>query len=213
MFIEVFLVGILAGMSPGPDFFVVMRNTLGYSRKAGVATALGIGLALTIHVSYTICGFSLIFQKNPLIYQSIQLIGAFYLIWLGIHSIQSSPAKNNFNADNSTRHPKSKDFFQGFRDGFLCNLLNPKAVFFFLSIFSQFLSPGTPNWVKWFYGLEITCAVGIWFVLLAFIISSQRFRGFYQKYYYWFDRILGGVLLYFAARIIVSFLVDFSTGR
>lgn len=89
MFIEVFLVGILAGMSPGSDFFVVMRNSLGYSRKAGVATALGIGLALTIHVSYTIWGFLLIFQKKPIDisrYTTYWII-LFNLAWDTFHSI------------------------------------------------------------------------------------------------------------------------------
>lgn len=56
MFIEVMIVALLAGMSPGPDFFLVTKNSLGYGRKIGVASALGISFALMIHVTYTILG-------------------------------------------------------------------------------------------------------------------------------------------------------------
>lgn len=92
----------------------------------------------------------------------------------------------------------------GFRDGFFCNVLNPKAPLFFLSIFAQFLKPGTPVWMEWVYGLETIVAVGGWFLLLAGVVSSRGFREFYNRSKHWFDRTLGAVLMYFAARIIWS---------
>ncbi|HEX3031019.1 MAG TPA: LysE family transporter, partial [Bacillota bacterium] len=95
-----------------------------------------------------------------------------------------------------------KTFLQGFNNGFLCNILNPKAFLFFLSIFSQFLTPTTPGWVKWLYGLEIGLAVGGWFTILSIMISSRFFKETYQKVRSWIDRLLGGLLLYYAYRIL-----------
>lgn len=95
-----------------------------------------------------------------------------------------------------------KKFVQGFKEGFLCNVLNPKAALFFLSVFSQFISIDTAEWIRLLYGGEIIFATGIWFVGLAIIISYNKFRLFYQKYSFWFDRLLGTVIILFALRII-----------
>jgi threonine/homoserine/homoserine lactone efflux protein len=53
MFFEVFFIGILAAVSPGPDFFIVMKNSLSFGRRIGISTALGVALALFIHVIYS----------------------------------------------------------------------------------------------------------------------------------------------------------------
>jgi threonine/homoserine/homoserine lactone efflux protein len=93
MYLEVFIVGLLVGIAPGPDFVVVMKNSLGYGRSAGRATALGIASALVIHVSYTILGFAFILQHYPTLFHLIQLAGAGYLVWLGWHALRSRPAR------------------------------------------------------------------------------------------------------------------------
>lgn len=207
MFLEVFLVGLLAGISPGPDFAVVLRNCLAAGRRAGTATALGIATALIIHVSYTILGFAIIMKQTPGLFRGIQILGAGYLIYLGIQGLRSGPAApdDEKNSQNDAGIPK-KHFLTGFREGFLCNLLNPKAPLFYLSIFAQFLTPQTPEWIRWIYGLETILAVGGWFVSLSYIITLSGFRSFYHKYRHWLDRALGLVLLYFALRIFGSAL-------
>jgi threonine/homoserine/homoserine lactone efflux protein len=107
---------------------------------------------------------------------------------------------------NTAAQPE-KTAVKGFIEGFLCNALNPKATLFFLSVFSQFLSSGTQTWVGWVYGLEIVIAVALWFTLLSCLITNDRFKRLYQRYSYWFDRILGAVLIFFAFKIFVSFFV------
>src|SRR3990167_823924 len=61
------LVGLvmIALISPGPDFAIVVRNSLIYSRKTGLFTALGIALGILVHVSYTLLGLGLVIAKNP----------------------------------------------------------------------------------------------------------------------------------------------------
>ncbi|NGQ93585.1 LysE family translocator [Brevibacillus sp. SYP-B805] len=203
MFFEVFLIGILAALSPGPDFVVVMKNSLGFGRRIGIATAIGIAFALFIHITYTILGFTYIMEKVPSIFLTIKLMGSLYLLWLGFQAIRSAPP----NGPRQTDTPQTtvaKTLLQGFREGFLCNVLNPKAALFFLSIFSQFISTDTGSWVRWIYGLEIVVAVGLWFVSLSAVISYRTFREFYERYHYWFDRCLGSILIYFAVVIVVS---------
>jgi RhtB (resistance to homoserine/threonine) family protein len=205
MYLEVFLVGLLAGISPGPDFVVVLKNSLGFGRRAGKATAFGIAAALIFHVSYTVLGFAIILHKLPGLFRFIQVLGAIYLIWLGWSGLRSRAVALKEDSDGPGEILSGdKSFAESFRDGFLCNLLNPKAPLFFLSIFAQFLTAGTPGWVRWIYGLETIMAVGGWFILLSFIITSLSFRRIYGRYRHWFDRILGAVLLFFAIRILGS---------
>jgi RhtB (resistance to homoserine/threonine) family protein len=205
MYAEVLLVGLLAGISPGPDFVVVLKNSLSFGRRAGKATALGIAAALIFHVTYTILGFAIILHKFPGLFHFIQVLGALYLIWLGFNGLKSRPPQSGANTDETGDcTTRDKSFREGFQDGFLCNLLNPKAPLFFLSIFAQFLTAGTPEWVRWIYGLETITAVGGWFVFLSFMITSLSFRRFYGEYRHWFDHILGAVLILFAIRILGS---------
>jgi threonine/homoserine/homoserine lactone efflux protein len=83
---QVFLIALLAGMSPGPDFVVVMRNSLGFGLKVGVASALGIALALVVHVAYTVGGFAFILVHHPSALLAIRVLGAAYLAWLGLQA-------------------------------------------------------------------------------------------------------------------------------
>ena len=201
MFLEVFLIGVLCAISPGPDFFIVMKNSLGYGKQVGIASALGIATALTIHAAYTILGLAIMLQTYFFIFKAIQLAGACYLLYLGILSIRSTLHSQPVNLEQTEITTGKKTLLEGFKNGFFCNLLNPKAFLFFLSIFSQFLTPETPKWVEVVYGLEIIIAVGGWFTLLSLAISTSYFRKGYQKAHVWFDRLFGGLLLYFSYKI------------
>ena len=202
MYLQVFIIGILSGMSPGPDFLIVMKNSLGYGKKIGIASAIGIATALLIHVSYTILGLAYILQDHIYIFKSIQFLGAIYLAYLGYQALSSSFSGKGLKIDQVKNNDK-KTFIQGFKNGFICNILNPKAVLFFLSIFSQFIKRDMPGWVNWVYGLEIVLAVGLWFVILSILISNKYFNTYYKKYAKWFDRIFGIVLLYFSIKIFI----------
>ncbi|MBU2702707.1 RhtB (resistance to homoserine/threonine) family protein [Sporomusaceae bacterium BoRhaA] len=204
MFFEIFLIGILAGISPGPDFFIVMKNSLEYGKKIGIASAIGIGTAMLIHASYTIFGLALVLQKYIYLFKAIQILGACYLGYLGVQAIIGTFSSKKMDFEYSKNIHTTKTSLQGFKNGFLCNILNPKAFLFFLSIFAQFITPDTPSWVEWIYGLEVVVAVGGWFVILSIMISSNFFRQIYQSCRKWLDRFFGGLLLYFAYKITKS---------
>jgi RhtB (resistance to homoserine/threonine) family protein len=201
IFLQIFFIGLLAGMSPGPDFFIVMKNSLGYGKKIGIASAIGVGSALLIHATYTILGLALILQKYLYVFKGIQILGACYLVYLGIQAIISTFSSKEANFEYSEIVCDSKTFLQGFKNGFLCNILNPKSVLFFLSIFSQFINSSTPRWMEWLYGFEVALAVGGWFVILSVMISSKFFSQIYKKCRKWLDSFFGGLLLFFAYKI------------
>lgn len=206
MFLEVFLIGVLAGISPGPDFFIVMKNSLEYGKRIGIASALGVGSALLIHASYTILGLAIVIQTYVYVFKLIQIAGACYLAYLGIQAVRATFSSKDIEFEYNKTSNDEKTFIKGFNNGFLCNILNPKAFLFFLSIFSQFLSPETPNWVAWVYGIEVVVAVSGWFVLLSVMVSANSFQQIYNRFRKWFDRFFGGLLMYFAYKISKSAL-------
>lgn len=214
MYFQVFLVALLAAVSPGPDFFIVMKNSLGYGRYVGAASAIGIGSALGIHAAYTILGLGVIIRDAVVLFKAIQIAGAAYLAYLGVSAIVASFKTGGAGIDFGTGREAdragaaaavpAKSLAGGFRDGFLTNLLNPKAVVFFLSIFSQFIGADTPSWARWVYGAEVVVAVGGWFVFLAFGVSTGAVRGLYERGRAWIDRFFGVVLVALAGKIVAS---------
>jgi RhtB (resistance to homoserine/threonine) family protein len=206
MFFEVFLFALLAGMSPGPDFFIVTKNAMGYGKKIGIATAIGVASALVIHATYSILGLTIIMNHYHTLFVIIQLFGAAYLAYLGISSILSSFKKKNTNTSSGETNQKIKGFREGLLNGFLCNILNPKAYLFFLSVFSQFMSASTPLWIEWVYAAEVIFVIGLWFCFLSIIISAKQFKKAYNKAEKWIDRFFGAILLLFAIKITKSAL-------
>ena len=79
--------------------------------------------------------------------------------------------------------------------GFLANVLNPKAVFFFLSIFSTVVSAHTPMMVKFGYGLVMAAALILWFVGVSLFMTTPRMRAAFSRASQWIDRISGVVFI------------------
>jgi len=138
--ITVAILQLLSIISPGSDFAIVCRNSLVYSRKTGVYSAIGVALGILVHVAYSIVGIGLIISKSILLFSTIKLLRAVYLIYIGCKSLQVKPVKQ------SNLHWFKQDIthIAAMRICFLNNILNPKVTLFFFSLFTQILSPHTP---------------------------------------------------------------------
>lgn len=145
--LAVITITLLAIISPGPDFAMVTRNSVLLSRRAGVFTALGISLAVLVHVTYTLVGLGLLLQQSQWLFSGLKLVGAIYLVWLGVKMLRASP--DDAAGDGSVA-PLSD--LAALRTGFLTNVLNPKTTIFIVSLFMQVLQPGTPLAVQIAYG-------------------------------------------------------------
>jgi threonine/homoserine/homoserine lactone efflux protein len=88
--LAVVTITILAVISPGPDFAMVTRNSLLLSRRAGLLTALGIGGGVLVHVAYTILGVGILIQQSIWLFNALKLVGAAYLIWLGVRMLRTT---------------------------------------------------------------------------------------------------------------------------
>src|SRR3990167_6518234 len=79
----------IALISPGPDFAVVLRNSLIYSRKTALLTALGIALGLLVHVTYTLFGLGVIIRESTWLFFGVKYLGAGYLLYIGYKGLRA----------------------------------------------------------------------------------------------------------------------------
>lgn len=182
-----------AAISPGADFAMVTRNSLLRSRRAGVLTALGIALALLIHVAYTIAGIGLLIAHSPLLYNLIRYAGAAYLIYLGVTMLRSRPKQG---ADNAAPEAAMSDL-AALRAGFLTNMLNPKAPLFTVALFTQVIGPATPLPAQLAAGGFLSLIHLVWFSLVACAFSSEHAQRVVRRSRHILERCLGTLLVGF----------------
>ncbi|WP_434777100.1 LysE family translocator [Neisseria sp. Ec49-e6-T10] len=190
--LSVFTIALLGMLSPGPDFFLVVKNALNYPKKAAMMTALGVILGIAFHMSYCIAGLALVITTTPWLFNILKYAGAAYLIYIGIQALRSKGnGKMDFQQQEKTPISLKKAFYQGL----LCNLLNPKATLFFLAIFTQVLAIDSTFSEKLWYAFIILIQAVVWWPLLITIIQSHSVQTALNKVHKVLDKLLGTVLV------------------
>jgi len=201
-FLTVALVHLLAVASPGPDFAVVVRESVTQGQRAGLWTALGVGSGIFVHIAYSLLGIGLIVSQSILLFNLFKWLAAGYLVYLGWKALRARP---QLEAATLTAGPvPTRRARQAFTVGFVTNGLNPKATLFFLSLFTVVISHDTPLAVQAGYGLYLACATTLWFCLVAWLFSRDRVRAGFARMGHWFDRVTGAVLIALGARLALS---------
>lgn len=201
-FLTIALVHLLAVASPGPDFAMVLRQSIVSGRRAAIYTSIGIGCGILVHVCYCLLGLGLIISRSVMVFNLVKLIGAIYLLYVGWQSLRARPAGSEElirQADHS--EPSAA---QALRIGFLTNVLNPKATLFFLSLFSLVIKPATPLWAQTIYGLYMALATGLWFSGLSLFLTRPRIRSLFTRFGHWAERAMGVVLLALGIRLALA---------
>ena len=193
-------ISVVMVVSPGQDFAMVTRSALVFSRKAAVLSALGIFFGIWVHVTYSLAGIAIVISKTPMLYNSIKYAGASYLLYLGIKGLLS---KKEITANNQKDNNGISNF-TAFRNGFLSNALNPKTTLFFLSIFTQVIDKDTPLAIQFFYGVIIAIAHLVWFIIVAYFFSSKSFVKRFSAKKVIMERMMGGILVLFSAKIFIG---------
>ncbi|MBN9672478.1 LysE family translocator [Roseibium aggregatum] len=190
---------VVCAVVPGPDFAVVLRNALTGGRLAGIMTALGIGLALGVHVTYALAGIGLIVSQSIFVFNALKLIGAAYLVFLGLTMYRSASKEMPSGTALETMPP-----LKALRWGFFTNVTNPKATLFALSVFLQVTSHATPLWIKIGYGVIMAGGVFLWFVLVTMFFTLPSVRQRFTRAKLWLERSFGVLLTLFGIGIAVS---------
>ncbi|WP_076415450.1 LysE family translocator [Shewanella sp. UCD-KL12] len=181
------IIHLVALASPGPDFALVVKMASQESRATAIASAVGISVAILLHSLLSLTGVSLVIKSSAILFMSVQLIGATYLGWMGLGAIRSAIAhfKEVWSKTSSTQRLDGEaneplcnglTIKQGFMQGLYTNLLNPKAMVFFITLFSALITPDI-NLITKVSAVTIMLLLSlIWFVFIALVLSKPNIQ-------------------------------------
>ncbi|MEN8634974.1 LysE family translocator [Pseudoalteromonas distincta] len=202
-FLLIVIAHFFAVASPGPDFAVVLKQSVQQGRGNALWTSAGVGAAILLHVAYCVLGVALILTQSPSLFMALKYVAGAYLAYLGVQALRAAkpPTSNQDNVEIKT--VVEEPVWLAFRRGFFTNALNPKATLFFMSLFTLVISPTTPTSIQVGYGVYMALATWAWFSMLSMILSRNNVRGFFQQRGYWFDRGIGVILIALAVRVVI----------
>ncbi|MCE0492503.1 LysE family translocator [Vibrio salinus] len=182
-------------LTPGLDTALVIRNTSRGGVTDGSITSFGICCGLFIHATFSAIGISAILAQSASLFHTIKMLGAVYLIWLGISSIKSL-LKNEQSIQITGATLQKCQPLRSAREGFLSNVLNPKTAVFYLAFLPQFMSPDhSPLIQSWMMaGIHFTIAM-FWQCSLSVLLNSAKKLLKNQKFTKWMEGITGVILL------------------
>ncbi len=194
------VIQLVAIMSPGPDFAIICHNSLVYSRRTGIYSALGISLGILVHVTYTLLGIGLIISKSIVLFSALKLSGAAYLIYIGYRSLKAKPSTNIANLKSKPDLTR----LEAIKIGFITNILNPKVTLFFFSLFTQVISPNTSASLRALYGLQMFVFTLSWFTLLAVVISHPIIKNRFLSMSHYIEKTMGVILIALGIKVALE---------
>ncbi len=156
-------------ISPGPDMIYVATRAMGQGRRAGALSALGISTGILVHMFAASFGLAAVLKVFPAAFAIIKWAGIAYLIYLGLRALTGK-------GDDDALKPTTtkRDNWRLYRQGFVCNILNPKIALFFLAFLPQFTDAahGDVTMQMLFYGSVFASGGLVWILGVAWVFGS-----------------------------------------
>jgi len=198
--LTVFLINLAGVLSPGPDVLLVLRTGLRESRRAALAAVAGICTGLLVHITYSMVGLGVLVTQSAGLSAAVTVAGSCYLIWIGVQAWRAAPSAA-IAEGAPTALPVTA--WQAYRMGFLTNVLNIKAMVFFVAVFTQVIRPETETLWKGVYGLTILGTAAVCFSAIALTAGAAWSRAWIGRWAGWIDRGAGLLFIGFAASVLV----------
>lgn len=190
-FIETVILCLIAAASPGPNFFMTTANTMEYGKKAGIMTALGVALGVTIWLFVCGLGLGVLISKFTWLNFILQISASIFLFYIGFKIL-----KNCNKIISQTSNIDKKDSVSFFTKGFIGTVLNGGVGVFYGAIFAKVIAEyGSDISEILFHGLVFNLIELFWFLLVAIFVSSVR--KFVEKYTKYINISLGILMIYF----------------
>ena len=186
----------MGAISPGPSLAVVIRNTITGGRLQGVMTGIGHGIGLGIYAFIAVLGLSSIILRNELIFNTMQWMGVFLLLWLSYNMFTNEPPVLTKEHKISSR--------RGFIEGFMISFLNPKILVFLVAIFSQFITNDLSFYDRAVMAILAGIIDTIWYVFVALMLAGTPLIERIRVNAVIIDRTIGMVLFVFALVLIIK---------
>jgi len=186
-------------VTPGPDMLMVLTRAVAQGRMAGLVSTLGISLGCYVHAVVAGLSLSGVLLLAPFAFDAIRYAGAAYLLWLAFQALRGS---GGLQLEQGAVAPIS--FWAVLRQGFLCNVLNPKVALFFLALFPQFMEPRPDAALQQALILASILNVAGAIVLVPVSLLGSRFGDWLRRrpgFLAWQNRLLGLVFAGLALRL------------
>ncbi|AUI88372.1 lysine transporter LysE [Vibrio azureus] len=196
--ISLFAICLLGAMSPGPSLAVVAKHALSGGRINGLATAWAHAMGIAIYACLTLLGLAIVLHQSPIIFKTITILGALYLVYLGVNALRSKGGiSEKLESGQATSVVKSA------REGFFMAILSPKIAIFFTALFSQFISLDSPIGVKVTIVSLPFLIDGLWYTFVTMVLSDVRVVDKIRSKAGLIDKLTGVILILLAIRVIV----------
>ena len=195
------LSGLLLNITPGADSLYIATRSITQGVRAGVAAALGIGTGCLVHIFAAALGLSAILTASSMAFTVIKLLGAAYLVYVGIGMLRTTTA-TAATQPTLAHAPLGKVFAQGF----LTNVLNPKVALFFLAFVPQFIDPAATHkpLAFLFLGAIFNINGTLWCLFIAWISARFRSFGVNRRAGRWLNRTVGGIFVLLGLRLALA---------
>jgi threonine/homoserine/homoserine lactone efflux protein len=199
------LAGVLGALavgvvSPGPSFLMVARISVARSRKDGLAASVGMGVGGVVFALLALLGMRTLLLTVPTLYFALRLLGAVYLIYLGIRIWLGAARPLGDVAGAVTQSSVAGSFARGL----LTQLSNPKTAVVYGSIFAALLPPDLPKLAVWLLPWLVFVIETSWYSIVAVALSSASPRQLYLRSKTVIDRVAGGVLTLLGVKLLVT---------
>ena len=198
IFLTIAVLHLFAVASPGPDFILVSRQCLRYGRRIAIWTSLGIAIGILFHVALSLTGLSILLQNQPDLFWYIKLLASLYIGYLGIVSLVSK--SSNKLVEDATGQAGNQ--LRSVTTGLLTNVLNPKALIFFITVFAVAINKETGIFVKSLLGIYMSVATFIWFALVSILLTNKKAIERFKKAIPLLEKVTGFFLLLIAIQIL-----------
>lgn len=202
IFAAVVIAHALGVSSPGPDFAVVLRQTLAHGRRIGVATALGIGSGILFHVAWGLFGLGWAVERVPALLDAMRIGGAAVLLWMGLRALGAQPLGTDEDAQGSEAQTA---VLHAYGLGLATNLLNPKAFLFFVALGASVIAAGADSALRLALGAWMVLATAAFFAFIAVTVGHPALRRRLRAHAHRIDRLMGAILIALALALTFGF--------
>lgn len=201
-----FLIAItLLSLSPGVDTLLVIRNTARGGVGDGVITSVAICCGLFVHATISALGISLILLQSAWAFHVLKMMGAAYLIWLGIKSLADARRGQGLPVAGVLQPRSQVAWWQPMKEGLLSNVLNPKTVVFYMAFLPQFIAPSDPALLKslWLASVHFVIA-NLWQISVVLMVGGASKWLASARFAQWLNGLTGGVLVLFGIKLALE---------
>jgi len=198
------IAAIIINISPGPELIYVISRTISLGKKDGFFSSFGSGTGSFVHVLMVAFGLAHILSKSLIVFNIIKLLGAGYLIYLGVKAVISKKFQMEIiKKDSAKIYPAYNSYFKGL----LVGLLNPKSIIFFLSFLPQFVKTDAGEFFEQIIMLgAITVIMGMIIGILVVLMINKIVNILFKDEMFssFLDKIMRSILILLGIKLLLS---------